>query len=133
MKGIRFRENPQIVLNAKEATGIGTTQDVSDYRHIVLIVGTESNANLTVKFQGSADSVAPTFSSAQSVANHWDYIQIKDLEDGSTVDGDTGFAVTGTDDFRLFEVNTNGLRWFNANVTARSAGSVTVKIALFKN
>jgi hypothetical protein len=133
MKTIRFRENPQVVLDAKAATGVGTTQDVSDYRHIILMVATASSANLTVKFQGSAEGSAPAFGSAQSVTNHWDYIEIKDLQDGSAIDGDAGISVAGTDDVRLFEVNTNGLRWFNASVTARAAGSVTAKIALFKD
>jgi hypothetical protein len=130
---IRFRENAQTVLDAKAATGIGTPIDVSNYRHIILAVSTESSANLTVKFQGSGLGTAPTFSAAQSTANHWDYVQVKDLEDASTLDGDVGLALTGTDDVRLFEVNTNGLRWFCANVTARSAGSVTVKAALFRD
>lgn len=119
------------ILDAKAATGIGSTLNVEDYKHIVLAIGTASSANLTVKIQGSISDEAPTFSSAQSVSNHWDYVQCKDLEDQASLDGDTGFVVTGTDDFRLVEVNTNGLKWINANVTARSAGSVTIKALPF--
>ena len=88
---------------------------------------------MTVKFQGSIQITQPDFSSAQSVSNHWDYIQGIDLEDGSALDGDTGFVVAGTDDFKIYEVNVNGLRWFDATVTARSAGSVTVKVLAFKD
>lgn len=115
------------VLDAKAATGIGEPIDVTDYDHIVLAIDTEDNANLTVKFQGSILETKPDFSAAQSVSNPWDFVQVKDLEDGSSIDGDTGLAPAGTDDHRLFEVNTNGLKWFCARVTARSAGKVTVR------
>ena len=81
----------------------------------------------------SIDEDAPTFGSAQSASNIWDHIQIKDLEDGSTIDGDTGFTVAGADDYRMFEVNTNGLTWITANVTAKTEGEVTVIATLFDN
>lgn len=109
-----------------------------DFRNAVVKIGTASNANLTVKAQGAVanpttEYTAPDFASAQSVANHWDYIQMIDLEDGAPIDGDTGFVVTGTDDFRNFELNVNSLDYINFNVTARSAGSVTVVIVLSDN
>jgi len=44
-----------------------------------------------------------------------------DLQDGSAINGDTGFVATGTDDFRIFEVNINTLNYITLNVTARSA------------
>lgn len=113
------------LLDAKAATGSGVSLDVSDYDHVIIQVSTASSANLTMKVQGSIAEVEPAWGSAQSVANPWDYIQIKDLEDGSSIDGDVGFAPAGTDDFRIFEVNVNALKWLNLIVTARSAGSVT--------
>ena len=121
------------ILSAKAATGIGTPMLVSDFMHLVLSLATASSANLTVKFQGSISDTCPDFSAAQTAANMWDYIQVKDLEDGSSIDGDTGIAPAGTDDFRLFELNVNGLKWINAVVTARSAGAVTVSCMPFSN
>lgn len=126
------------ILDAKATTGIGNTIDVRDFRNCIVKIGTASSANLTVKAQGSVASAAtpdtpPTFSSAQSVTNHWDYVQMVDLEDGNPVDGDVGFVVTGTDDFRQFEMNINSLDYINFNVTARSAGSVTVEIVVTDN
>lgn len=114
------------ILTAKAATGTGESINVEDFTNIVLAFSSDTSANGTVKFQGSVSDSAPTFSSAQSTANHWDYVQTKDLEDGSTIDGDTGIALAGTDDVRLVEVNTNLLKWITATVTARSAGSFTV-------
>lgn len=119
------------VLSAKAATGIDKILDVRDFRHVILSFSTASSANLTAKVQGSIQVDTPDFTAAQSPSNQWDYVQMKDLEDGSTVDGDTGFAVAGTDDQKQYEVNVNGLNYITVNVTARSAGSVTVLAALY--
>ena len=127
------------ILDAKAATGVGRTITTTAHRNIILSIATAGNANLTVKVQGAlgeieADGTYPVdFTAAQSVSNMWDYLQIIDLEDGSIIDGDTGFVVTGTDDFRHFEINTNGIDFITLNVTARSAGSVTAKARLVTN
>lgn len=121
------------LLDAKAATGIGKYIDVRDFQHVILSFGTASSASMTVKFQGSVQDAAPTFTSAQSVANHWDYVEVIDMQDGSAIDGDTGIAPAGTDDFRMLEVNTNGLKWLCPIVTARAAGTVTVKALCFNN
>jgi len=123
------------ILDAADATGVGITFDVREYRNCVVTIAGANSSNLTVKCQGSlgiedtsvnAQITAPTFSSAQSVTNPWDYTQIVDLEDGSSIDGDTGVAFSGSNDVRNFEVNINNLNFINFNVTARSAGDVTV-------
>lgn len=120
------RVTPELpMLSAKAETGSGTSLLVEDFIHIILAIHTASSANLTVKVQGSIQDTEPAWGSAQSPTNKWDYVQLKDLEDGSSLDGDNGFAVAGTDDNRLFEVNVNGLKWLNLIVTARAAGSVT--------
>jgi len=121
----------QTIFSAKAATGTGATINVEQYRHVVLEMATATSANLTIKFQGSISDTAPDFSAAQTAANMWDYVEVKDLQDGSAIDGDTGIAPAGTDDFRLLEMNINGLKWVCATVTARSAGSVTLKAKVF--
>jgi hypothetical protein len=128
----KFQEVKKI-LDAKGATGIGTPMEVSEFMHLVGYLATASNANLTVKFQGSIQEAMPDFSASQSKTNMWTYIQIKDLKDGSSIDGGTGIAMAGTDDFRQFELNVNGLKWINAVVTAYSVGSVDVGIKPFSN
>lgn len=114
-------------------SGSGTTISVKSHKDIVLQIGTASSANLTVKIQGSVSDIAPTFSSAASVSNHWDYVACYDLNTGLLVAGDTGFVVAGTDDMVNYKINIDGLKWINATITARSAGSVTINAALFDN
>jgi hypothetical protein len=121
------------ILNEKAETGAGLTIPCGDFTHAVISLNTDSSANLTVKFAGSIAETAPVFTDAQSVSNPFDYIQVKDLEDGSSIDGDTGIAPAGTDDQRMFEVNINALQYLTAVVTARSAGSVTATVRLYNN
>lgn len=123
------------ILSAKGEDGSGSAILVDDFSHAVLSVATDGGgtAALTVKFQGSVQADAPTFSNAKSVTNHFDEIEVVDLEDGSHIDGDVGFSVAGADDYRLFELNINALRWLCATVSGYSAGSVTVKVRLFNN
>lgn len=123
----------EVILDAAAAASTGSVVSVADYRNVNLQIGTASSANLTVKIQGSFSDTMPTFSSAATVSNHWDYIACYDLNTGLLVAGDTGFVVTGTDDVVNYKVNTDGLKWLCATVTARSAGSVTVKADLYDN
>lgn len=118
--------DPIKILDAKAADGIGTPRHVADLDHIMLALDTADSANLTVKFQGSYAKEMPDFAAAQSAANQWDYIEVKDIEDGSAIDGDTGIAMTGTDDHRMLEANVSGLTWICAIVSSLSAGSATL-------
>ena len=124
---------PAYIFNAATAASTGLEQLVEDYRHLILALHTADSANFTIKIQGSISQDKPDFSAAQTPANSWDYIEIKDLEDGTAIDGDTGVAAAGTDDHRLFEVNSNGLRWLSATITARSAGAITLQLKPFKS
>lgn len=128
MPPIRTPETEHTFLSAKASTGAGTALNVKDYRFLTVFVATDGSgaANLTLKCQGSVSETAPTWASAQSTTNRWDYIALTDLEDEAKVDGDTGFAVAGADDYRIFKIKTDGLVWINFNVTARAAGSVSV-------
>lgn len=123
------------LLTAKGANGVGNIIDVSDFRNAVISVATDGGADaaLTVKFAGAISDDSPTFTSAQSVTNMFDYIQVIDLEDGSSVDGDVGFSVATADDYKQYEVNINALKWFAAVVSGRTEGEVTVKMKVFTN
>jgi len=121
------------IINAKTTTGIGNNFYVKDFRHIVVTINSAGNANLTVKAAGAISDTAPDFSAAQSPTNRYDFINMRDYEDNSKIDGDDGLVLTGTDDNRMFELNTNGLTWINFRITAISAGNVTVKGVAFND
>lgn len=123
----------QIIFTAKGATGTGLALLVDDFQHVLLTLSSASSANFTIKFQASNSDTCPAFGSAQSVTNRWDYIQVKDLQSGTAIGGDTGVAFAGTDDVRLFEVNSSGQKWICATITARAAGTVTLTAKAFNN
>jgi hypothetical protein len=124
------------LLTNKVTTGVDKTMDVESFRHIILAIDTANSFSGTIQVQGSindqvissgntqGDTIPPTWTNAATFSNQWSYIQLIDLQDGSTVNGSTGIVATGTDVHRLFEVNTNGLKWLTVNVTARVAGGV---------
>lgn len=125
------------LLSARASTGadVVTGANVTGYRHIKCSFATDGGgtAALTVKFRGSISETAPDFTAAQSVTNMWDNIEVIDIQNGAAIDGDTGIAVATADDYRLLAANVDGLRHFAAVVTARTAGSVTVKMLAMNN
>jgi len=121
------------ILNAVAATGVGNSILIADYMHIILEAAFTS-ATIVIKFQGSISETCPDFSGTQASSNTWDYVEVIDLQDGSSISGDTGITNSGaSSDVRLFELNINGLRWFNVSVTTFTAGTVTVKATTFNN
>lgn len=129
----RNRMEEKVILDAVVAIWTGNDYYIADYQHVMFTLSSASSANFTIKFQWSFSDVAPDFSAAQSNTNRWDYIQVKDYQNNSSIDGDTWVAFTGTDDVRQFEMNTNWLKWICATVTARSAWSVSLRLVAFNN
>jgi len=122
----------EVVLSAEESTGAGTVINVRDYDTIMLSFASASSGNLTAKIQGAITISAPNFDSAATATNHWSYVESVDINNGDILDGSTGFAVSGTDAAITYDVNTSGLSFLTVNVTARSAGSITVIAGLFE-
>ena len=131
----RLNRGEVTVLDAAAATGAGTAVKIGQFRHALVSIATDGggDAALTVKCQGSIQETAPTWTSAQSVTNHYDFIHMYDMQNATGLAGDTGFVVATADDYRLFMVNVDGLQWLNFRVTARAEGEVTVKVRLFSN
>lgn len=115
----------------KLTTGTTVAYPIKDFEHIMLALSSSWSANFTIKFQWSFSDEAPTFSSAQSATNRWDYIDVKDIEDGASIDGDTGVAFVWADDVRLFELWTPWLKWVWATITALTAWSVNLGLTWY--
>lgn len=114
---------------------ISKNMNVMDSRHVKIDIDTDGagDANLTVKVVGSNSVDCPDFSAVQSKTNKYDFQQVVDAEDGSTVDGDTGFTVAGADMNRQVVLNSDGLSWVGVIVTAWSEGEVTVAATSYDN
>ena len=124
------------VMTAKGATGAGNSIYVGDATSVHFFIATDGggDAALTVQFQGASTESAPTFSSAQSKINQWEYLDVIDSEDGASIDGDTGIAASSADIYRKVYLNVEaGITWVTANVTARTAGEVTVDATVTTN
>ena len=101
------------------------------FRHLVIAVNTSGSATFTANVQGSTvDNLDDVdFNAAQSITNRWDYLDMVDLEDKSSIDGDTGFAPAGTDDNRMFEININSVNFVTVNITAWTQGLLRVGLS----
>jgi|GEM_PF-1464775 len=100
---------------------------VSDFNNVSLRLDTSGSAACTIKIYGSMSEVKPDFSAAKTASNRWDTVDIVQLNaTGSVIAGDTGIVLTTTDENANYELNVNNLRWVSAEITAWSAGAITL-------
>ena len=99
---------------------------VGDWQHTVLSLNFNTTPTMTVKFQHSPAATVPDFSAAASGTNVWDYADTVNSQNGTSVDGDTGIACTGSDATEIVELNTNGSEWICVAITAYTAGKVGI-------
>lgn len=121
------------LFSAAAANGVSPADDVSNYRHLVVAMDTAGSAALRIQILGSISDECPDFSAAQAADNQYEALQLKDLQSGASLNGDDGLLLSGTDDHRLFEVNTNGIKWVAAKISSRTAGNATVAIRPFSD
>lgn len=115
-----------ILLNAAAANGASTPQNFASFRDIELQLA-QVGFSGTIKFVGSNADAAPDFSSAASASNPWDYVQVVDQQDGSSVAGGTGVTSVTVTSVRNLEANANAFKWFGAIISGYTAGSITLK------
>lgn len=119
-------------------SNVGEPVLAADYQHKQLTISTDgmgAGDQVIIKVQMSNEEEAPDWHKAKSLTNNWDYVQKITLEDGSSVDGDTGIVIAAADDVITFAFNVDGGRWFNLVVTEQTDvanTTVTGKIALTK-
>lgn len=116
------------ITDAKAANGAGNSINVEYWRDKEISLDSAGSAAMIVKFVGSYQDTAPTFTSAQSVNNQWDYVAVRDREDNSVIEGDTGITLSAADDNRHFNVEANNLVWLSVIISSYTAGSVTIKL-----
>jgi hypothetical protein len=129
-----------VVIDAKIDTGTGKTILVKPYRNVTLVFSTSDSADLTAKVAGATElfdalgnPYAPDFSASATSANPWNYLYLVDSDSGSGIPGSTGLVWTGTDAVRTVELNTDLIDYVTVNVTAISAGALTVRLIASDN
>ena len=105
-----------------------------DFRTAVFTVIAANSANATIKFYWSNSETRPTLWSAASTTNEYDEAQVINLDTHAWIDGGTWVAFAwSSDGITRYEMNENGNNWIGVKMTARSAGSVTIKVDLYDN
>ena len=115
------------------ANGAGLVMEVSDFRHLILALNTTGNGAMVINVQGSIQEAKPTFTSAASPTNQWTYLQIVNLDDQSVVNGTAGITLTGTDINKMYEINTNGIKWVNLIISSWTAGQLYARLKPFED
>jgi hypothetical protein len=126
----RINTYNKTVLNA--ATAASTTAsavvNIGSFAQLYWTVGATS-ASATIKFACSFADSQPTFTDARTATNTWDYIDITDVEDESSIDGDTGvLLVSGSTDTRLFQMENTGYKWCTTFQTDWYEGTLKVTV-----
>lgn len=107
----------------------------SDFRDAVLAFNSDGggDAAMTIQVVGSIQQTPPDFAAPQGPDNQYDFLQMIDMEDSSTVNGDDGIVLAAADVNRMFEVNVNGLQWLGLLLPAGTEGEITVHARIFNN
>lgn len=111
------------MLDNVAADGHSQVERVENASHIGLsVAGNGTTPTFVIKVKGAVEA-GVDFTAPRSPTNQWDYIQLKDLQDGASINGDTGVAFVGTADVRMLEVNINGLYEYCLEVSGRTNGN----------
>ncbi len=120
----RFNNSQRTVISAA-ATTTGSSVGVKDFQFVNWTLATQS-ASGTVTFACSMADSAPDFSVVKSVTNTWDVVDVIDLEDGASIDGDTGIVLANSTDVRQLQIRDANFRWCTAVLSPWTAGTTTV-------
>lgn len=117
---------------------------VSDFRNIILQVGTSGTATVTLKVAGSlglpfaSANTSPRYdfmnmAATVSPSNPYTFIQSINLDTGATVNGATGFVVSGADINNQYEVNINAMKYLTVFPISWTQGAITIKAIFTTN
>lgn len=134
----RIAIQPQYIFNGAVANGVGKTIPATEFKNAIIELSSASSGSFVIKAQwamgiGTLWNTAPNFGTSKSATNPWDYLEMIDLNDGSSIDGDTWITFAWTDDVRLFEVNINAMDFLNFEISSYTAGSVNLRVRLYTN
>lgn len=91
---------------------------VTSFRHVIIMltVTVAGTAGKKAFVRGSAQQANVTFTSGATETNFHSPLQVKNLSDGTTINGSVGLPVDATGVF-MYEVNTNLISWLGFDTT----------------
>lgn len=106
----------------------------TDFRNAIFTLTAADSASCTIKFYQSNADQRPNLWAAVSATNIYSTVQVINLEDGQGIQWDTGVVYAwSSDGVHTYEMNTNANKWIGCIMTARTAGSVKIDVALADN
>ena len=114
---------------------------VSDFRNVILQVGTSGTATTTLKVAGSVGKPAssyangprydyPNIGATVSPANPYTFLQLINLDTAAAINGATGIVAGGADINNQYEVNINAMKYLTVIPISWTQGVITVKALL---
>jgi len=114
MMGAGVYTGERTVMNEVATTTIGAEFLTNDYTTVIFTVANTS-ASGTTQFACS-DQEDVDFDTAASPTNRWDYIEVINRENGTAIEGDTGWVTTNNSEVRQFRANIDGAYYCTAFV-----------------
>lgn len=130
---MRSAPKERLAFNNRATNGSTNPFPVIEYSHILFTLSSTWNANFTIKVQGSFSETQPNFAWAQTNDNRRDYVQVRDLQNGSNIDWDVWISFAWVDDVKQLEVNVDGLKWLWFTISDLIAGTVSTRIICFRD
>lgn len=119
-------------LNAIVAPALSEKILVEDCRHLVLEAYLAAATSVFKVKVSNADDV--DFSQPSTVANPWYYADLVGLGDGgTTTTGSTGVSTTAETSQKGYAINVDLARWIAVDVSALSAGSLSIILSRATN
>lgn len=122
------------MLDVKAATGWGTAMSIADFRHkkiTIVVSGQGAEDVATVKFATSNLDTVPTFSSASTATNYWDYDRVRNKNSGSLVTADTGFTFSNSNTTEQFIMEDDSSKWVSVQVSTYTDANASGLISAF--
>lgn len=77
------------LLDGATSTTQSNPYPIEDYANMMLTIASGNSPEATVKVVGSFQLEKPDFSQSADADNQWSYISVRNLEDGTNIDGTT--------------------------------------------
>ena len=129
---MRRNQSPIVLFNGVGATGWSEPIFIGDWRHKIITLGVtgQDNASDTIVVQfATSDGISagvkttPTFTSAATYANMWDYDRVTNKNSKTTITADTGFTFTNSNTVERFIMEDDASQWLACNLSTYTDSS----------